>query len=56
MAKLDMEPYYLSSENYAKFAVEQIAESEALYRGIGPQAGLTLDLLPPAACAGSARG
>jgi tripartite-type tricarboxylate transporter receptor subunit TctC len=35
MAKLDMEPFYLSSENYAKFAVEQIAEAKRFVAELG---------------------
>jgi tripartite-type tricarboxylate transporter receptor subunit TctC len=35
MAKLDMEPFYLSSENYAKFAVEQIAEAKRYIAELG---------------------
>jgi tripartite-type tricarboxylate transporter receptor subunit TctC len=35
MAKLDMEPFYLSSENYAKFAVQQIAEAKRYIAELG---------------------
>ena len=35
MAKLDMEPFYLSSESYAKFAVEQIAEAKRYIAELG---------------------
>src|SRR5712691_3516284 len=35
MAKLDMEPFYLSSENYANFAVEQIAEAKRYIAELG---------------------
>jgi tripartite-type tricarboxylate transporter receptor subunit TctC len=35
MAKLDMEPFYLSSENYAKFALEQIAEAKRYIAELG---------------------
>jgi tripartite-type tricarboxylate transporter receptor subunit TctC len=35
MAKLDMEPFYLSSENYAKFAIEQIAEAKRYIAELG---------------------
>ena len=35
MAKLDMEPFYLSSEDYQKFAVEQIAEAKRFVAELG---------------------
>jgi tripartite-type tricarboxylate transporter receptor subunit TctC len=35
MAKLDQEPFYLSSENYAKFAIEQIAEAKRYIAELG---------------------
>jgi hypothetical protein len=35
MAKLDQEPAYLSSEQYRKFALEQLVEQKKLIEDLG---------------------